>query len=64
LGTGRLSCGWFYTRVEELIIKKQGINGTLVIDIKPVFREFLPQREVSQPEWSKKLMKNYWDEKP
>jgi tRNA (adenine37-N6)-methyltransferase len=40
------------------------INGTPVIDIKPVFKEFLPKEEVSQPEWSKELMKNYWNEKP
>ena len=39
------------------------INGTPVIDIKPVFREFLPQEEVLQPDWSKELMKNYWNEK-
>jgi tRNA-Thr(GGU) m(6)t(6)A37 methyltransferase TsaA len=40
------------------------INETPVIDIKPVFKEFLPQKEVFQPEWSKELMKNYWNEKP
>ena len=40
------------------------INGTPVIDIKPMFKEFLPQEEVLQPEWSRELMKNYWSEKP
>ena len=40
------------------------INGTPVIDIKPVFKEFLPKEEVSQPEWSKELMKDYWKERP
>ncbi len=39
------------------------INGTPVIDIKPVFREFLPRGEVTQPEWSVDLMKNYWAER-
>ena len=61
------------TTIVELI-KREGkiiyvtnldaINGTPVMDIKPVFREFLPQREVSQPQWSKELMKNYWKEEP
>ena len=36
------------------------IDGTPVIDIKPVMKEFLPLSEVSQPLWSTKLMKNYW----
>ena len=39
------------------------INGTPVIDMKPVFKEFLPGEEVLQPEWSKDLMKNYWNNK-
>jgi tRNA-Thr(GGU) m(6)t(6)A37 methyltransferase TsaA len=39
------------------------VNGTPVIDIKPVFKEFLPKEEVSQPEWSKELMKDYWKER-
>ncbi len=39
------------------------IDGTPVIDIKPVFEEFLPKGEVSQPGWSKELMENYWKEK-
>jgi len=36
------------------------IDGTPVLDIKPVMREFLPQGEVTQPAWSVELMKNYW----
>ncbi|MEJ2664769.1 MAG: TrmO family methyltransferase, partial [Spirochaetia bacterium] len=44
-----------------LIVKNlDAINGTPVLDIKPVFREFLPRGEIRQPEWSKILMKNYW----
>lgn len=37
------------------------INGTPIIDIKPVMKEFLPKGEIKQPEWSKSLMKNYWE---
>jgi tRNA-Thr(GGU) m(6)t(6)A37 methyltransferase TsaA len=36
------------------------INGTLVLDIKPVFKEFQPKTEIKQPEWVADLMKNYW----
>ena len=45
----------------KLIVKNlDAINGTPVLDIKPVFKEFLPQGEVKQPDWTKELMKNYW----
>ncbi|MBI5963007.1 MAG: SAM-dependent methyltransferase [Chloroflexi bacterium] len=52
------------------IIKREGnqlfvqgldaIDGTPVLDIKPVMREFLPREEVRQPEWATELMKSYW----
>lgn len=37
------------------------IDGTPVLDIKPVMREFLPQGEIKQPDWSAHLMQNYWE---
>lgn len=36
------------------------INGTPIIDIKPVFKEYLPMGAVKQPKWTNDLMKNYW----
>lgn len=36
------------------------INGTPVLDIKPVFEEFLPKGEIRQPAWTRDIMKNYW----
>ena len=36
------------------------INGTPVLDIKPVFKEFQPTTEIRQPVWVADLMKNYW----
>jgi tRNA (adenine37-N6)-methyltransferase len=36
------------------------IDGTPILDIKPVMREFLPCEEVTQPEWATELMKEYW----
>jgi len=38
------------------------IDGTPVLDIKPVMREFLPRGDVKQPAWSSELMRVYWDE--
>jgi tRNA-Thr(GGU) m(6)t(6)A37 methyltransferase TsaA len=45
------------------VIKVKGldaIDGTPVLDIKPVFREFQPGNEIIQPEWVSDLMRNYW----
>ena len=52
------------------IVKREGrslfvklldaINETPVIDIKPVWQGFLPQKEVKEPDWSKELMENYF----
>lgn len=36
------------------------IDGTPVLDIKPVMKEFLPREEIHQPVWATELMKNYW----
>jgi tRNA-Thr(GGU) m(6)t(6)A37 methyltransferase TsaA len=36
------------------------IDGTPVIDIKPVLKDFLPQREITQPAWCDEVMKKYW----
>ena len=36
------------------------IDGTPILDIKPVFKEFQPIGEIKQPEWVGDLMKNYW----
>jgi tRNA-Thr(GGU) m(6)t(6)A37 methyltransferase TsaA len=36
------------------------IDSTPVLDIKPLFREFLPHGDIRQPDWVAELMKNYW----
>ncbi len=36
------------------------IDGTPVLDIKPVFREYQPKGEIKQPIWVEDLMKKYW----
>ncbi len=52
------------------IIKREGntlyvsgldaVDGTPVIDIKPVMKEFLPRESVEQPSWVSEIMRNYW----
>lgn len=36
------------------------IDGTPVVDIKPVMKEFLPTMEIKRAGWSVELMKEYW----
>lgn len=36
------------------------IDGTPVIDIKPVLSGFLPRGEVIEPEWAREIMAHYW----
>jgi len=37
------------------------IDGTPILDIKPVMQEFLPREKINQPTWASELMKNYWN---
>ena len=36
------------------------VNGTPVLDIKPVMAEYLPGGPVRQPVWSHEVMADYW----
>lgn len=36
------------------------IDGTPILDIKPVFKEFQPRGEIHQPVWVNDLMRQYW----
>ncbi len=50
-------------RVEGPVLEVEGldaVDGTPVVDIKPVMREFLPRGEVRQPAWATELMRSYW----
>lgn len=42
------------------VAELDALDGTPVLDIKPVMQEFLPREEVRQPEWSRELMRDYW----
>jgi tRNA-Thr(GGU) m(6)t(6)A37 methyltransferase TsaA len=49
-------------RTERALIVRDldAIDGTPILDIKPVMREFLPIGEVHQPQWADELMRDYW----
>jgi len=42
------------------VAELDAIDGTPVLDIKPVMAEFLPRQPVRQPAWSSELMRQYW----
>ena len=42
------------------VAELDAIDGTPVLDLKPVMAEFLPRGEICQPEWSRELMRDYW----
>jgi tRNA-Thr(GGU) m(6)t(6)A37 methyltransferase TsaA len=44
-----------------IVAELDAIDGTPVLDIKPVMSEFLPREEVRQPLWSRELMRLYWN---
>jgi tRNA-Thr(GGU) m(6)t(6)A37 methyltransferase TsaA len=45
----------------RLVVRElDAIDGTPVLDIKPVMAEFLPREPVVQPQWSRELMRRYW----
>jgi len=49
---------------ELFVAELDAIDGTPVLDIKPVMTELLPRGELRQPAWSHELMRNYWLREP
>lgn len=43
-----------------VVAELDAIDGTPVLDIKPIMMEFLPRDPVTQPPWSHELMRQYW----
>ncbi|GBF48549.1 transcriptional regulator [Leptospira ryugenii] len=51
-------------KIENRYIYVKGldaIDGTPILDIKPVFPQLLPQGEIRNPEWVASLMEHYWE---
>jgi len=50
-------------RADGLTLHVKGldaIDGTPVLDIKPVMKGFEPRGEIREPEWAAEIMKDYW----
>jgi tRNA-Thr(GGU) m(6)t(6)A37 methyltransferase TsaA len=47
-----------------VVAELDAAEGTPVVDIKPVMREFLPRTPVVQPAWATELMADYWKFRP
>ena len=57
------SCVCRIVAVDGLHLDVEGldaIDGTPVLDIKPVLTGFLPRGEVREPGWAAEIMKDYW----
>jgi tRNA (Thr-GGU) A37 N-methylase len=49
--------------VDGLAVEVEGldaIDGTPILDIKPVLSGFLPRGDVREPAWALELMRDYW----
>tara|TARA_R110002072_G_scaffold36301_3_gene106991 strand:- start:26120 stop:26596 length:477 start_codon:yes stop_codon:yes gene_type:complete len=58
---GSTVCRLLEVKGRQIVVTElDAINGTPVIDIKPVMTEFLPRGDVRQPDWSRELMEDYW----
>ena len=42
------------------VVGLDAIDGTPVLDVKPVMRGFLPRGDVREPQWARALMADYW----
>ncbi len=58
---GLTACELINIEGKTLFVRNlDAIDGTPVLDIKPVIKEYLPKGEIKQPAWTEELMKDYW----
>lgn len=51
-------------QVSRRTLRVQGldaIDGTPVLDIKPVMTGFQPRGDIKEPDWAKEIMERYWE---
>jgi tRNA (Thr-GGU) A37 N-methylase len=56
-------CSCRIASVAGLAVEVEGldaIDGTPVVDLKPVMRGFLPRGDVKEPAWAGEIMQDYW----
>ena len=42
------------------VAELDALDGSPVLDVKPVMHEFLPREAVRQPAWAAEVMRDYW----
>ena len=50
-------------RVDGTALDVEGldaVDGTPILDIKPVWSGYLPRGELREPEWAREIMRRYW----
>ena len=56
-------CACRVISVDGLALEVEGldaIDGTPVLDIKPLMRGFQPRETIGEPAWAQEIMKDYW----
>lgn len=56
-------CACRVIAVDGLALEVEGldaIDGTPVLDIKPLMRGFQPRETIGEPAWAQEIMKDYW----
>jgi tRNA (Thr-GGU) A37 N-methylase len=56
-------CSCRVLRIEGLAVEVDGldaVDGTPVLDLKPVMTGFLPRGEIREPAWAREIMEGYW----
>ncbi len=56
-------CSCRILRIDGLAVEVEGldaIDGTPVLDLKPVMTGFLPRGEIREPAWAREIMEAYW----
>jgi tRNA (adenine37-N6)-methyltransferase len=49
--------------VRDLTMELEGldaVDGTPILDIKPIWSGYLPRGPLREPQWAKEIMANYW----
>jgi len=49
--------------VVDLMVQVEGldaVDGTPILDVKPVWSGYLPRGSIREPQWAKELMAAYW----
>lgn len=58
---GSTMCALLGVDGHRLVVRGlDAIDGTPVLDIKPVIRDFLPRGALRQPDWADAIMQAYW----